>query len=422
VNLRYRRLALVVAGSTALIAALAMAAVFGAVFARIISTAHGATGDYIAFYSAGWLVRSADGAALYDPAVIEAAERALYPGTFDEPFGFVMPVFVAWAFAPLSMLPYTVSYLAWVAINCALLASLILLVDRYVLAGLPGNIRLLFLGAAACSMPAIATIAFGQVDFVILTGLVLGYLLLRAERPWLAGIALCLVFVKPHFLAGVLLLLLAMREWRPLLVLAAGGVSLLVLPALATTPDVLVENVRVLAAFPGQQDDMSVNAPVMANWRGFIVSLTNSGNVWFWAPGLLAIAAAATAIAWPLLSAARSASLDRAYSLAMLLPILVSPHLHTQSLSLLLLPGALALRAYMHGSSAREEESAIVTAILAAYAALFFLPFFAIQGLSLTFFALGGAFLATAFRWPGLVTGRPASNAHPERTPLPRAA
>jgi hypothetical protein len=399
----YRKLALVLAGSAALISLIALTAVFGTVFWRITTSAHGATGDYIAFYAAGSLVRGPDAAGLYDAATIEAAERALYPGTFDEPFGFVLPVFVAWAFAPLSMLPYTPSFLIWMAINAALLALILIVTERTVLREVPQPIRLVLLGAAAISMPALATIMFGQVDFIVLAGLLLGYLLLCAKRPWLAGLALCLVLVKPHFLVGVALLLVATREWRPLAVLAGAGVPLLMVPAVLAAPETLLDNARMLAAFPGQSDDMSVNAPVMANWRGFIISLTNSTNTWYWAPGLAVIGCVSLAIAWPRLSGvARGSSSDQAFSLAVLLPLILSPHLHTQSLSLLLIPAALALRAYWLGPESSADRAAIVvTAVFAAYAALFLLPFFAIQGLSLTFFGLAATFAAVALRWPG---------------------
>jgi len=399
-----RRFAFALAATGALIALVAMAAIYGAVLWRIATSTHGASGDYIAFYAAGWLVRGDGAASLYDATMIETAERLLYPGVLRHPLAFLNPVFVAWLFAPLSMLPYTGSYFAWLAINAALLIAVLHTTERHILRDAPDGLRRLFIGAAALSMPVLATLVFGQLDLIALAGLLGGYLLLRAERPWPAGLALCAVLVKPHFLIGAGLLLLFRREWRAVAALAIVGVPLLVLPPLLTAPGTLVDNAAALAGVAGSSDDLPGRASVMANWRGFVTSLTNSSNALYWLPGLAAIAIGALALALPRWrEATPGPAFDRAYSLAVLFPLVVSPHLHTQSLSLLLLPAALMLRAQLDAGAALDRTAAIV---LAGYAALFFLPFFAIQGLSLTFFLTATLFVVAARAWPA---GEPAT-------------
>ncbi len=397
----------IAAGAAAALAAVGTVAVYAAVLWRIATNAYGATGDFLSFYAAGWLVRGSHAGDLYDPDTIEWAQRRLYPGDFDLAIGYPLPVFVAWLFAPFSALPFTLSFFLWMALNAVLLAGVVWALNRE-LAAVPASVRLAFAVTAALSMPAIATLVFGQVDLIALAGLLGGYLALRERRPALAGAALSIALVKPHLLAGVALMLLARREWKTIGWLSVIGLPLLVIPAFATDPATLAGNVRILASYPGAGDQLSVNAAMMSNWRGFVASATNSNDVWLWLPGLAAIAAAALALAatrWRMMSG--PAAFDRGYALAMLLPLLVSPHLHTQSLVLMLLPAALALKWGVPASAARECQQTAVTWLLASYAALFFLPVAATAGLSLTVFVVVAAYGAAAFWWPRARASQP---------------
>jgi hypothetical protein len=376
-------------------------AVFGVVLGHIATNAYDSTGDFLSFYAAGYLVRTGQGAHLYQPAVVDATQRLLYPGGFDEAIGYPLPVFVAWLFAPLSRLPFTAAFFFYMSMMAALLAGLLYLLGQQ-LQDVPKAVRWLFLACAALALPSVAAIVFGQVDLVALAGLLGGYLLLRSERRALAGLPLCLVLVKPHLLVGVALFLLVRREWRTISVLAAVGLPLLIVPALLTGPATLSDNLRAMIRL---DDQLLAGARVeqMANWRGFIDSATNSDRLIYWAPGFLVIAAGAIAIAvsrWR--SAAGAAAFDRDYSLAVLLPLVVSPHLHSQSLVVGLLPAALALRALLAPAAAPEARRRAVNIMLLIFTLLFALPFLAIQGLSLTVFLTIGVYLALSFRWPGI--------------------
>jgi hypothetical protein len=383
-----------------MLAAGATIAVFGVVLGHIATNAYNATGDFLSFYAAGYLVRTGQGAHLYSPSVMEATQHVLYPGGFDETIGYPLPVFVAWLFAPLSRLPFTAAFFLYMAMMAALLAGVLYLLAQQ-LQDAPKGVRRLFLACAALALPSLAAIVFGQVDLVALAGLLGGYLLLRADRRALAGLPLCLVLVKPHLLVGVALFLLLRREWRTIGVLAAVGLPLLIVPALLTGPATLSDNLRAMIRL---DDQLLAGARVeqLATWRGFIDSATNSDRLIVWAPGFLVIAAGAIAIAasrWR--SAAMAAAFDRDYSLAVVLPLVVSPHLHSQSLVVGLLPAALALRA-MLGQAAPGAGRRAVNIILLVFTLVFALPFLAIQGLSLTVFLTIGVYLALSFRWPGI--------------------
>lgn len=389
----------------AFVSAAATIVIFGDVLGRTATNTYGATSDFLSFYAAGYLVRTGQGAHLYEPSVINATQHLLYPAGFRQAIGYPLPVFVAWLFAPLSLLPFTTAFFLYLSMTATLLAGLLYLLAQQ-LAGVPRAVRWLFLGSAALALPSLAAIVFGQVDLIVVVGLLGGYLLLRGDRRALAGLPLSLVLVKPHLLVGVALFLILKREWRTISVLAGVGVPLLVVPALLTGPATLVDNAKELASYRSG-NELMVNAAVMPNWRGFIVSVTNSNRLIYWAPGFVAIAIGAIAVAasrWR--SPNGLAAFDRDYSIAVLLPLLVSPHLHTQNLVVVLLPAALALRAYFGSVATPEASHRATNAILVAFTLLFALPLLAIQGVSLTVFLVLGSYLTLSLHWPGSDTTR----------------
>jgi hypothetical protein len=408
-------------GAIAAIAALSIAAIYGTVLYHIATNAYDATGDFLCFYAAGYLMRTGHGADLYDPFVMEATQRLLYPGDFGEAIGYPLPVFVGWLFAPLSLLPFTAAFFLYMSMMTTLFSGLLYLLSQQ-LRDIPKPVRRVFLACSALAFPSVAAIVFGQVDLVALAGLLGGYLLLREKRPGVAGLSLCLVLVKPHLLIGVAMLLIVRRQWKTIGTLALVGLPLLIVPALLAGPGTLIGNARALVHLD-QQLLAETRVESMANWRGFIASVVNDDRLIYWAPGFLVIAAGATAIAvsrW--LSPAREGALDRDYSLAVLLPLLVSPHLHGQTLVVGLLPGALFLRAYLSPVAANEAAARrAVHALLLTYTLLFALPFLAIQGVSLTIFLIVGVYLALSFNWPPLAVDSDSQTQTPARA-LERAA
>jgi hypothetical protein len=78
----------------------------------------------------------------------------------------------------------------------------------------------------------------------------------------------------------------------------------------------------------------------------------------------------------------------------------VTPHLHIQSFVLLLLSGAIVLRAHVEAGTSVRRETRAINVILLTNVAAFWLPFFAIQGLSLTVFPLLALYGALVLRWP----------------------
>jgi hypothetical protein len=400
-RLRQRpRPALVATGAAAGVALAITVVLAVTALVRIAISADGATGDFISFYAAGEIVRTGEGARLYDGALQEAVERAAFPGTFDDYYGYVLPAFAAWLFAPFSLLPYTAAFLLWMGLNVVLLCALARAMAPQ-LAGVPLAVRRLYYLLFFASMPAVAVIVFGQVDLIVLGAMLGGWSLLRRGRDGAAGGVLALAAFKPHFLAGVGLYLLVTRRWRPAAALSAAAAFLLVVPALATSPGTLVDNVGLAGRFSNENEDLSVNAEMMSNVRGLIVSVSGTNGMRAWLPALVVIAAGALALALPRWrAAARGGPQEQAWALAVMLPLLVSPHLHTQSLVLAWLPLALWLRAAYEGHAVRRDDAAMAAVLLGLYAAIFACWLAGVLGVAPMVFVLAAVYGALAFRWP----------------------
>jgi len=363
----------------------------------------GAT-NFVAFYAAGAIVRQGDGAHLYDIDSQEAAERAARPAGLQRAYAFVFPAFSAWLFAPLTLLSYREAQLAWAAANIAGLALLLVALARY-LRSVPASPRRAFLVAVAISTPAMATVLGSEVEVLIAGSLFASYLLLCDRRDGLAGVLAAGALFKPHLLAGVVLFLLVRRRWRALASLAAVATPLLVLPALALGPHTLVDHAHLLLRFPAERRDLAVDADTMANWRGVVVSVTGSNNAWLWAPGLIVIALAALALAVRRWRDAAT-SLEQAYALALLLPLVASPHVRTQSLLLAFVAGALALRTSFAApeplvAGGRDRRAAVATNLALATPVVLFACWYAgIAGIAPAGLVMLAVYALAAWRWP----------------------
>ncbi len=388
----------VTSAAAAALALLVTVALAATGIARVLTATGGAGGDFLSFYAAGHLVRT-DAGSLYDVAAQAAAQRSLYPGTLEHATGYPLPVFAAWLFAPLSALPFSAAYGVWTAINIALLAAIVAVMSRE-LRDAPALPRRIFLAVFATSMPVVANVVFGQVDFIILAGMLGAWILLRDGRPGWAGVALAAVLLKPQFLVGVVPMLLLARQWRALAALCGIGTALIVIPALLTDPGLLADNVRYVTHYPGAGNDLQVNAAMMSNWRGLVVSVTGDDSAWLWAPGLAFIGLAALALCVSRWRKDDGVVSPQAYALAVMLPLLVSPHLHTQSLVLLFVPVALALQAQRTEPGDRDGSQHVASMLLALHAALFACWMSTALGFAPSVLLMCGLFCAFSLGWP----------------------
>jgi hypothetical protein len=174
--------------------------------------------DFITFWAGSWVSRNDSPAAVFDPAMITAAERIAVPAS-EKVFLWHYPPTFLLLVTPLSLLPYVAAYLLWVTLSFAAYA----LVIRKI-APQPQTLLLL-----AAFPGAFLNFAHGQNGFII-AALLGGALMTLERKPVLAGILIGLMSIKPHF--GVLLPLALMcgRHWRAF---AAAAITTIAFAALS---------------------------------------------------------------------------------------------------------------------------------------------------------------------------------------------
>ncbi len=172
-------------------------------------------GDYVAFYAAGRVLLSGDGAHLYDKTTLmriqEVALQGRIPDFYD---AYRNPPFFALVFAPLSVLDLVPSFVVWSVLSLAMfVVALRLLCD--VVPGMEGRWRGLTVVAFA-----FAPVYFGLIDgqnsmLALLLFVVLYRSLLRGEDR-LAGVVAALGLFKPQLFFVFPLLFLVSRRWQAL--------------------------------------------------------------------------------------------------------------------------------------------------------------------------------------------------------------
>jgi hypothetical protein len=169
--------------------------------------------DFIIYWTASHLELSGRAAEAYDPAAFARALHSAMP-LAHAGYVWLYPPNILLLIAPLALLPYLASYLAWSVASFGLYLTS--------MRALFANLRAGWLIAAFPG--AYVTLAQGQNGFLTLVLLGVGVLNLD-RRPILAGALIGLLSYKPHF--GVLLpfVLAAGGYWRPFAAAAACVVA-----------------------------------------------------------------------------------------------------------------------------------------------------------------------------------------------------
>ena len=223
---------------------------------------------------------------------------------------------------PLSFLPYPLAASIWTGL---LVAALVLV---WYLAA-PGRrmVRLINGLGAAVLLPVFVGVLFGQVSLIIVAAVALSWWLLTRGRPWLAGLALGALILKPQIAFLVPLALLLAGYGRIFLGWLAVSVPLAAITLLATGPGVFQQISRSLHTVSG------VPGPIQS-------SLIRQLPLPVAAMGIALVLATSVVILWH--GRGRGPSLPVAVGL--IASVLVSPYVNFYDLSALVLAAWLVLR------------------------------------------------------------------------------
>jgi hypothetical protein len=274
--------------------------------------------DFYVYYLAAQLGRAHGWAAIYDPTVFLPPVTA----AVGKPLPYLNPPELAWLVTPLSFLPYPVAAWIW----SGLLASAFLLV-WYLVAPGRGAMRLIHGLGAAVLLPVFVGVLFGQVSLMVVAAVALAWWLLSRGRPWLAGLALSALILKPQIAFLVPLALLLAGYGRVFLAWLAASLPLAAIALLATGTGVFQQIARSL------QTVSNVPGPIQS-------SLLRQLPPQVAALGIAAVLSASALILWR----CRGRDPSRPIAVGLIAGVLVSPYVNFYDLSALVLAAWLILR------------------------------------------------------------------------------
>ncbi|HEV2387824.1 MAG TPA: glycosyltransferase family 87 protein [Candidatus Acidoferrales bacterium] len=293
--------------------------------------------DFAILYTAGAIVRQGMAGNLYDVVLQEKIEDQYSQGGPFLPFDH--PPFEALLFAPFALFSYPHALELWAAANLAMLCLLVYLL-RATSYRLESDEYLTWLGL--CLVLVIAVMLLGQDTFLLALVFLLGYLALKGQRDYLAGLAFGLGLFRFEILLPLAFIFLLRRRWRFLAGFSTAGLTAVAVSIGMVGWRGMMAYGRILlkiGAAAGTWGTIA-EAATMPSLRGLVATLFGR-----WIPGPLlfpAVLVGSVALlcwaAWQFQSAAHpeAPSYDLEFALATVAALLASYHLFVHELTPLL--------------------------------------------------------------------------------------
>ena len=328
--------------------------------------------DFRGMYTTGYMVRTGDGARLYDPVAQARAQQAVFgqPGLMLN----VHPPFEALFFAPLAELSYRTAYLLWGLINILLWMWFARLARAF--APRPRQ-TFQYLLLCFAFFPLWINLLQGQTTLILLLLYSFVYLNLERGRDFRAGALLGLGLFRFQLVLPFALICLVRRKWRLMTGFAAAALALVALSLLAVGPSGTISYVKLLlqvARDPARPAFASILPSHMPTVRGVLSALTAGRGD----PHAIFVAALLISLLLILLAAepwrgrgrlAGTPFLNLRFASALAVTLITAFHLLEHDMSLLLLPILLAI-----GSPQWRHKSPWRTLVIAAVAVLYLPP------------------------------------------------
>lgn len=335
----------------------------GLVFFRLWPELSQGRSDFVAFYSAGQILRRGLGPDLYNRTLQVRLQSKFAPKLVSDlggPMPYIHPPFEAVLFAPLAALPYASAYAIWgLTSTLALLAAIWAL--RPSLPRLRGWSGALPFLCALGFFPVFWCFLHGQDSTLLFLFFVGAFVTMKQQRDFVAGICFALALIKFQYVLPFMAILLLSRKWHVLTGFGLTAAALTVASATIVGWGETLQYPHMLLLLSAT--NLTMSSMNMPNLRGFLENLLGSGVLANWILALVSVAL--------IVSVARLCRFDSRqqrfrleFSLAVIVSVLVSYHVQVQDLTLLLFPLLLAGEALMDQSVARPANGILLAAIV----------------------------------------------------------
>jgi hypothetical protein len=351
--------------------------------------------DFLQFYIAGRIVAGGDAGRLYDQDHFLEVQRSLVGiNEKSPPYFSLYPPTTALLFSTLARLPYDVAILLWWLTQaiCLAVVGYLLLKDAQPAA----NWRLTAWMALPAFYPVISTFWNGQLSALMLLVLCGGLQLHRLRWGVLAGCLFSVLSMKPQFAVGVTLWLVLRRDVRTLSGLGLGLLLQAALTATTLGPEVLVDYARNLRTYASLSQIYQYTPDHQHALPGILTDLLG-GDYSRWGTILYLVVAGYSALLLFHLIRSQRRTLSPAgaggqgcqdpwqleQSAVVVSSLLMTPHLLTYDLSLLLIPITNLWLFRMGTNQGRKERLGIALYLFATFAPLYVLTQFSLMPFAL---------------------------------------
>jgi hypothetical protein len=279
--------------------------------------------DFIQFYIQGVVARQHDAHALYDVESLAALVPRFVPGVSNLPFPPVYGPQMSVFFSPLAALPYGAALSIWIGVSIAIYLGCGYAVWKVCprLRDRPWTVALLLVADPTLYF----ALRFAQASPLGLLCVTGAFFALRANRPFVAGLAIGSLIYKPQLGLAAAVIFFFAREWRIVLGAIAGAALQLAGACVFWGPSILVAYVGSLSRILPETTMWETNEFHMHSWRAFFDLLGLPVAV---ATGAYVVVAAIVLIVALRCWRARG-PLALRYSVFLLATVLADPHIYS---------------------------------------------------------------------------------------------
>lgn len=330
-------------------------------------------GDFLHEWIGGYIVRTGQAGRLYDGPFVRRLQHDAsligFAWNQDRYLPMVYPPFYYAAVSPLSLLPMAAAALVWAAIMLLFLLATQVLLARTLAA--PPRLTAWLWPCAVLFAPLLESLTSNQKGTVLLFLFAATYVLLRRGRAFAAGAVFGLLAFKPQLAILIGVTMLWKRQWRFVFGAAATVLAMLLI-SLAVGIDACRHYLAFATSAPDYLRTAGYDLAKSHSWYGFFhLALAGASDTAIRLASLGAIAATIGATVW-LMSGPLEPKSDRfvaQYSGLVLASLLVSPHMMTYDLTVLLVPAVLVgvelgARGTIRETTRRRIAAAVVVLLL----------------------------------------------------------
>ena len=314
--------------------------------------------DFVHFYAQGAITREHDARSLYDIDAMAAVVDRVVPVRVDVHFPPVYGPQVGLLFAPLAALPYLHALWMWLGMTIVGSAACAYVVWRTCphLRNQRWTVAILTMAAPGLHF----ALSFGQVPLLGLLCFTALWLSLRADVPFMAGVAVGALAYKPQLGVVAACVFVWTREWRVVSGACLAILTQAIAPLAYWGPAIFRGYLKAITALPQVINGMEPDKSLMHSWRGLLLHLGVPSTMALALTMVVSLLTIAVAVhGWR-----RAGDLRLRFTLLIVATLLVDSHLYAYDL-LLLTPALLVAWdwAEEHRRSTSDEPPVQVSAM-----------------------------------------------------------